>query len=85
MHFRLDKPALELLLEWFFDFPEERIHETLVHGIDPVKFPDDFFSVEFEEPIHHDVLEKSIDNRGVITRPIIKRWIEEEIMESKKY
>ena len=34
MHFRLDKPALELLLEWFFDFPEERIHETLVHGID---------------------------------------------------
>ena len=76
---RLDRPAYELLLEWFDTFPDERVKEAHFHGVDPVRFPDDFFQSELQEPIHEEILKKVIKNRGVVTRPMIKKWTEQEL------
>jgi hypothetical protein len=75
---RLDKPALDLLTEYFNHFPEMYHEEYEEHQIDPIRHPDQYFASELLEPIHSEILNNVIENRGVLTRPLLSEWIRQE-------
>ena len=82
--FQLDKPAFDLLTEFFEEFPELVEEEFEEHGFDPLSDPDMYFEVELlTEPWHRSVLKKVIKNRRVVTRPMVEEWIKQELYEKE--
>lgn len=83
--YRLDRPAVEFFEKFMLDNLEILEGEFLEHRIDPIKYPDFYFTAELEEPHHYKVVEEIVENRGVISRPIVEKWIKEEISEYDNY
>lgn len=78
---RLDRAALEEMMRYFSKNPSEVEKEAQTHGVNPILHPDRFFSDELLEPIHQDVLEAVVKNRGVLMLCMMKKWIAEEAIE----
>jgi hypothetical protein len=75
---RLDREAYQLLVLYMKKNPGIYLYETHDHGIDPIWYPDMYMEIELLEPEHKDILGIVLENRGVITVPIVKEWMQEE-------
>ena len=58
-------------------------HEIKCSGIaDIITNIDDYFKIELKENDHKDVLRMIKKNRGIMSKEIMKRWIEENYYEN---
>lgn len=81
--FRLDKPAFHTVLRFFQKYPhilqEEADEHSGGYAAAILANLDQYFSVELQEDAHYDLLNEVLKNRGVITKPMIDKWIYQEL------
>lgn len=78
---RLDLPAYQLAKEFFQYFPLVYLNEQNIHGAFCPKTFDRYFLDELNELEHQKVLSQVLKNRGVMTKPMMEQWIQQELME----
>jgi len=75
---RLTPTALQLLRNYYQQYPQRLESERKSTGADPLTNPGYYFGIELQEPNHHDVLIAVRRDNSTLTAVTIQQWIQEE-------
>ena len=73
--------ARQIFIQYIESNPRSLAHETEASGVDPLTQTDAYFAQELREPEHSDILSMVNANGGLMTAPMMERWINENSRE----